>query len=121
MPTASVADGCAVLLPTGYGARCNAWASDDRAFDLGEHTATTADGALGWLRRRVREVAEQLDSPAPELAERWICDRTEQTTALTALTLGEEYGLDLVSDGVRYTFVAQVEYWPEFTVAAGGP
>jgi hypothetical protein len=125
MPNARVADHCPVcyhlLLPTSYGIRCIAWTPDGRAFDLGGRTATTADGALVWLRHRVWEVAEQLDPPALQLAERWICDRAEQATALAALVTGEEFDLDLVSDRVRYAFVAQAKHWPDFTVSAGSP
>ena len=61
-----VVDGCAVLLPTGYGARCNAWASDGRVFALGGHTATTAEGeverigadALAWSALKAGKVRE---------------------------------------------------------------
>ncbi|MFF2653600.1 hypothetical protein [Streptomyces sp. NPDC058045] len=76
---------------------------------------------MEWIRRRVREVAGQLDAPAPALAEGWVADHAEQDHACDVLKAGAEYDLDLVSDGVRYAFRARVEYWPEVTVAAEGP
>ncbi|WP_405906445.1 hypothetical protein OG742_12250 [Streptomyces sp. NBC_00828] len=109
------------LLPTGYGVRCTAHWGNGLSFGLGGHTAATAEGAVEWMHRRVREAAEQLDTPAPALAERWLADRSEQDHALDVLKAGAGYDLDLVSDGVRYAFRARVEYWPEVTVAANGP
>lgn len=110
----------AVLLPTGYAARCDADASGGRTFSLGAHTSVTAAGALAWLRCRVRQVAEQLDAPALKLAEGWLTDCAEQTAALAALQAGRMYELDMRSDQVRYRFRAQVEYWPEVTLT-GAP
>ncbi|MFD3884014.1 hypothetical protein [Streptomyces microflavus] len=114
-------DRFSTLLPTGYGVRCTAHWGGGLSFGLGGHTAATAEGAMEWMCRRVREAADQLETPAPALAERWLADSAEQVRAVDVLKAGAGYDLDLVSDGVRYAFRARVEYWPEVTVAADGP
>lgn len=93
---------------TGY--RCDATArtpQDGRSFPLGSSPATTPRLALRWLRRRARDIADQLDPPAARPARYWIRDDVEHERALSVLTHGETYTFTIFDDSTRYTLSAR--------------
>jgi hypothetical protein len=94
---------------TRRGYQCEAVAytpQEGRAFPLGTHPAATPRLALRWLRRRARDIANQLDAPAARPVRHWISDRAEHERALTILARGETYTFTIFDDATRYALSA---------------
>jgi hypothetical protein len=94
---------------TGYQVQASAHYPDGRSASLGSTAATTPRLTIRWLRRRTRDVADQLDPPYARPLRAWLNDDTEQERALARLAHGERYELQAEDDGgVAYVLAA----WP---------
>ncbi|MEV6013746.1 hypothetical protein AB0M29_44345 [Streptomyces sp. NPDC051976] len=81
-----------------------------RRYWLARDTALTPTAALEWMRRRVRETAVQLDSPARRPAQAWLADNGAQQAALDRLGEGRPVTFTLTDDQARYEVFMQPVY-----------
>ncbi|WP_051652961.1 hypothetical protein [Kitasatospora cheerisanensis] len=82
---------------------CNSVAVSVRNFPLGAALVESADDAISWIRRRLDEIAVQLDPPAVRIVRAWLSDQQRYTEALALLSQGSGFAMELRQDGVTYS------------------
>ncbi|MCQ4083162.1 hypothetical protein NGB36_21770 [Streptomyces sp. RB6PN25] len=58
------------------------------------------------MRRRARDIADQLDPPTARPVRHWISDHAEHERALALLARGETYTFTIFDDATRYALSA---------------
>jgi hypothetical protein len=101
-------------LRLGYWCECTAHTSDHaRVFRLGSHPAESPRLALGWLRARAQEVADQLDPSFTRPAKHWLRNQDEHQRATSALARGELYSFAIADGSIHYVLSARpTSAWP---------
>jgi hypothetical protein len=65
---------------------CSSVAAGVRDFPLGDAIVDSADDAISWIRRRLHEIAVQLDPPAVRIVSAWLSDQQRYVEALAFLS-----------------------------------
>ncbi|WP_377267416.1 hypothetical protein [Peterkaempfera sp. SMS 1(5)a] len=88
---------------------------DQPGWWLDRCTASTAMGALAWMRLRVRVTADELGGLAVHTADAWLDDADAQRAALEHLVDGRRTLFALADEDCRYDVAVEPLYqpWPK--------
>ncbi|MEV4555703.1 hypothetical protein AB0K51_01750 [Kitasatospora sp. NPDC049285] len=82
---------------------CSSVATGVWDFPLGDAIVESAYDAISWIRRRLDEIAVQLDPPATRIVGAWLSDHRRYGEALALLSQGSGFAMELRQDGVTYS------------------
>ncbi|WP_406479026.1 hypothetical protein [Streptomyces platensis] len=94
--------------PLTYRAEAKARFPDGSSIDLGGWTSYSPGRALGWVRTRAEQVAQQLGAPYDGVVHAWLEDAVGYQWARDGLAAGIPFVLRAVdADGCTYALVAR--------------
>ncbi|REK88717.1 hypothetical protein DY245_19625 [Streptomyces inhibens] len=81
---------------------------DGTPVNLGGWMSYSPGGALGWVRKRAEQVAQQLGAPYDRAVRAWLDDAVEYRWAVDGLAAGIPFVLRAVdAEGCTYAFIAR--------------
>lgn len=94
--------------PVAYRAEATARYPDGSSIDLGGWTSYSPGRALGWVRTRAEQVAQQLGAPYDGVVHAWLEDAVGYQWARDGLAAGIPFTLRAVdAEGCTYALVAR--------------
>lgn len=99
-------------VPTAFACTHIAYPHDQPGLWLDRCTASTAMGALAWMRLRVRVTATELGGQAVHTAAAWLDDAHAQRAALEHLVTGRRMSCTLADEDSRYDVAVEPLYQP---------